>query len=65
MFLIMKDIWEMHYYKNIYNRSITICEKENKGECAKYYIENSNVAIISKETFNAVKELQKGEVYNI
>lgn len=33
--------------------------KKNKGECAKYYIENSNVAIISKETFNAVKELQK------
>ena len=45
--------------KTYTTEALPFARKKNKGECAKYYIENSNVAIISKETFNAVKELQK------
>lgn len=44
--------------KTYTTESFPFVRKKNKGECAKYYIENSNAAIISKETFNAVKRLQ-------
>ncbi len=45
--------------KTYTTESIPFVRKKNKGECAKYYIENSNAAIISRETFNAAKELQR------
>lgn len=45
--------------KTYTTESFPFVRKKNKGECAKYYIENSNAAIISKETFNAAKELQR------
>lgn len=45
--------------KTYTTESFPFVRKKNRGECAKYYIENSNVAIISKETFNAAKELQR------
>lgn len=45
--------------KTYTTESFPFVRKKNRGECAKYYIENSNAAIISKETFNAAKELQR------
>lgn len=45
--------------KTYTTESFPFVRKKNKGEYAKYYIENSNIAIISKKTFNAAKELQR------
>ena len=34
-------------------------KKRNHGEKARYYVENSNPPIVSRETFQAAQELQK------
>lgn len=36
-------------------------KKRNRGEMTQYYVENSNPAIISRETYQAAQELQKSK----
>ena len=50
--------------KNYSTDTIPYERKPNRGEMPKYWIENSNPAIISREVFNAAKALiQKREAY--
>ncbi len=36
-------------------------KKKNRGEMTQYYVENSNPAIVSRETYQAAQELQKSK----
>lgn len=38
---------------------------KNRGERPKYYVENANPAIVSRETYSAVQELQKSRQKNV
>ena len=38
---------------------------KNRGERPKYYVENANPAIVSRETYAAVQELQKSRQKNM
>lgn len=44
--------------KKYTTETLPFTRKRNRGEKTQYYVENSNVPIISKEIFNAVKQLQ-------
>lgn len=44
--------------KKYTTETLPFTRKRNRGEKTQYYVENSNVPIISKEIFNAVKRLQ-------
>lgn len=40
-------------------------KKKNRGERPQYYVENANPAIVSRETYAAVQELQKSRPKNV
>lgn len=40
-------------------------KKKNRGERPQYYVENANPAIVSRETYAAVQELQKSRQKNV
>ena len=40
-------------------------KKKNRGELPQYYVENANPAIVSRETYTAVQELQKSRQKNV
>ena len=45
--------------KSYTTETLPFRKKRNHGEKAQYYVENSNPAIISRETYQATQELQK------
>lgn len=45
--------------KSYTTESLPFTKKRNRGEKAQYYVENSNPAIVSRETYQAAQELQK------
>lgn len=45
--------------KNYTTDTVPFLEVKNKGERPQYYVENSNPAIVSKETYNTVQLLRK------
>ena len=47
--------------KSYTTECIPFKKKRNKGEVAQYYVENSNPAIVSRETYMAAKELQRSK----
>ena len=47
--------------KSYTTESLPFTKKRNRGEKAQYYVENSNLAIVSRETYQAVQELQKSK----
>ena len=47
--------------KSYTTESLPFTKKRNRGEKAQYYVENSNPAIVSRETYQAVQELQKSK----
>lgn len=47
--------------KSYTTECLPFTKKRNRGEKAQYYVENSNPAIVSRETYQAVQELQKSK----
>ena len=47
--------------KSYTTECIPFKKKRNKGEVTQYYVENSNPAIVSRETYMAAKELQRSK----
>ena len=47
--------------KSYTTECLPFTKKRNRGEKAQYYVENSNLAIVSRETYQAVQELQKSK----
>lgn len=51
--------------KSYTTETLPFRKKRNKGELPKYYVENSNPPIVSREIYSAVQELQKKEKITI
>lgn len=47
--------------KTYTTESLPFTKKKNRGEKTQYYVENSNPAIIGRETYEAAQELQKSK----
>lgn len=47
--------------KSYTTECLPFTKKRNRGEKAQYYVENSNSAIVSRETYQAAQELQKSK----
>lgn len=47
--------------KSYTTECLPFTKKRNRGEKTQYYVENSNPAIVSRETYQAVQELQKSK----
>lgn len=50
--------------KSYTTECLPFAKKRNRGEKTQYYVENSNPAIVSRETYQAVQELQKSKTTN-
>lgn len=50
--------------KSYTTECLPFTKKRNRGEKAQYYVENSNPAIVSRETYQAAQKLQKSKTTN-
>lgn len=50
--------------KSYTTETLPFRKKKNCGEMTQYYVENSNPAIVSRETYQAAQELQKSKTTN-